>query len=214
MRLRFKLKENIMTQTITTLTKNRKLALTGAFSALVIVLGITKLGLIPIGATASITILQIPLILICMLAGLGEGLFVGAVFGIMSLIQAAMSPNGVLDPMFVNPLCSVLPRMLTAVVAYVFWKALNYIPHMPKTVSAGITGFLATVAHTMLVIGCIYIFKGADIKEAMGGIGYFALIGALLFNAVLEATASTVVCAAVYAGLFFAGNKKSKMSQE
>ena len=46
------------------LSRNKKLALTGAFSALVVVLGITNLGLIPIGATASITILQIPVILI------------------------------------------------------------------------------------------------------------------------------------------------------
>ena len=53
-----------------TLTRNRKLALTGAFSALVIVLGITKLGFITLSLTASITILQIPVILICMLAGL------------------------------------------------------------------------------------------------------------------------------------------------
>ena len=45
-----------------TLSLNKKLTLTGAFSALVIVLGITKLGLIPIGATASITILHIPVI--------------------------------------------------------------------------------------------------------------------------------------------------------
>lgn len=196
------------------LSKNRRLALTGAFSALVIVLGITKLGIIPIGATASITILQIPLILICILAGLGEGLFVGTVFGIMSLIQAAMSPSGVLDPMFVNPLCSVLPRMLTAVVAWFIWKILNLIPHMPKILSAAITGFIATVAHTMLVIGCIYLFKGTDVRSAMGGMGYFALIGALMFNAVLEAVASTVVCAAVYAGLFISEKRKSKLSQE
>lgn len=199
--------------TNSTLARNKRLALTGAFSALIIVLTITKLGMIPLGATASITILQIPLILICMLAGVGEGVFVGAVFGLMSLTMAAMSPSGVLDPLFVNPLCSVLPRMLTAVAAWAIWKVLNLIPRMPKTVSAGITGFLGTLAHTMLVIGCIYIFKGADVRAAMGGMGYFALIGALMFNAVLESTASTIVCVAVYAGLFIAGNKKSKLSE-
>lgn len=201
-----------MTNTTSTLTRNKKLALTGAFSALTIVLTITHLGLIPLGATASITILQIPLILICMLAGVGEGAFVGAVFGLMSLIMAATSPSGVLDPLFVNPLCSVLPRMLTAVVAWAIWKVLNMIPKMPKPVSAGITGFVGTLAHTMLVIGCIYIFKGADVRAAMGGMGYFALIGVLMFNAILEATASTIVCVAVYTGLFVAGNKKSKLS--
>ena len=197
-----------------TLTRNRKIALTGALSALVIVLGITKLGLIPIGAVASISILQIPLIIAVMLAGLPSGLFVGAVFGIMSLVQAAMSPSGAIDPLFVNPLCSVLPRMLTAVAAWLIWKFFNIIPKMPKILSAAITGFLATVTHTLLVIGCLYIFKGADVRAAMGGMGYFALIGALAFNASLEAAASTIVCAAVYTGIFVSKNKKSKLSKE
>ncbi|NLC92350.1 MAG: ECF transporter S component [Treponema sp.] len=193
---------------------NRNLALTGAMSALVVVLGITKLGLIPIGATASITILQIPVILVILLSGLPYGVFVGAVFGILSLIQAAMSPSGVLDPLFVNPLCSILPRMLFAVVAWAVWKLLNLIPKMPKVISAGITGFIGTVAHTLLVIGCIYIFKGADVRAAMNGIGYFALIGVLSFNAILEAIATTIVCVVVYVGIYIGGNKKSKLSKE
>ncbi|MCQ2589874.1 MAG: ECF transporter S component [Treponema sp.] len=198
----------------TTLTRNRKLALTGAFSALVIVLGITKLGLIPLGPTASISILQIPMFIALMLAGLSSGAFVGAVFGIMSLIMAAMSPSGVLDPLFVNPLCSVLPRVLTAVVAWAIWKALNLIPHMPKTISAALVGFLGTLAHTSLVIGCLYIFQGGAVREAMGGMGYLALMGVLSFNAVLEAVAATIVCTAVFAGLFISSKKKSKLSQE
>ncbi|SFI39224.1 Uncharacterized membrane protein [Treponema bryantii] len=203
-----------MTNTNSTLSLNKKLTLTGAFSALVIVLGITKLGFITLGPAASITILHIPVILICMLAGLPEGLFVGLVFGSLSLIQAAMSPSGALDPFFVNPLISVLPRMLIAVIAWGLWKALNLIPHMPKTVSAGITGFITTVAHTLLVLGSLYVFKGADVREALGGMGYFALVGACGFNAILEAIAATIFCVAVYAGLFIAGKKGSKLSQE
>ena len=203
-----------MIDTNKSLSRNKKLALTGAFSALVIVLGITNLGIIPIGPTASITILQIPVILIVMLAGLPEGLFVGAVFGILTLVRAAMSPSGVLDPLFVNPLCSVLPRMLIAVVAWALWKGLSKIPHLPTVISAGVTGFITTVAHTLLVIGSIYIFEGAGVREAMGGMGYFALIGALAFNAILEAIAATIVCAAVYGGMNIAANKKSKLSSE
>ena len=196
------------------LSRNKKLALTGAFSALVIVLGLTNLGMIPLGPTASISILQIPVILIVMLAGLPEGLFVGAVFGIISLIRAAMSPSGVLDPLFVNPLCSVLPRMLIAFVAWGLWMGFKKIPHLPKMVSAGVVGFVTTIAHTLLVIGAIYIFEGAGVREAMGGMGYFALIGALSFNAILESLASTIICIAVYAGLYIAENKKSKLSSE
>ena len=203
-----------MNNTNSTLSLNKKLTLTGAFSALVIVLGITRLGFITLGAAASITILHIPVILICMLAGLPEGLFVGATFGILSLVQAAMSPSGALDPFFVNPLISVLPRMLIAVIAWGLWKALNLIPHMPKTVSAGITGFITTVCHTLLVLGSLYVFKATDVKEALGGMGYFALVGACGFNAILEAIAATIICAAVFAGLFVAGKKRSKLSEE
>ncbi len=197
-----------------TLSLNKKLTLTGALSALVIVLGITKLGFITLSPTASITILHIPVILICMLAGLPEGLFVGLVFGTLSLIQAAMSPAGGLDPFFVNPLISVLPRMLIAVIAWGLWKALNLIPHMPKTISAGITGFITTVCHTLLVLGSLYVFKATDVKAALGGMGYFALVGACGFNAILEAIAATIICAAVFAGLFVAGKKRSKLSEE
>ena len=247
-----------------TLSLNKKLTLTGAFSALVIVLGITKLGFISLGPTASITILHIPVILICMLAGLPEGLFVGLVFGSLSLIQAAMSPTGALDPFFVNPLISVLPRMIIAVIAWGLWKIftnvsklskeniigvttlflglsitvltnvlptgvgvgvsiliasiiwlmLNNASKIPVVISAGVTAFLTTVAHTLLVLGFLYLFKGTDVRNALGGVGYFALVGMCGFNAILEAIAATILCAAVFAGLFVAGKKHSKLSEE
>lgn len=190
----------------------KSLAMTGSFSALVVVLGITKLGLIPLGPTASITILQIPVILIAMLCGCVESLVVGLSFGVLSLVQAAMSPSGVLDPFFVNPLISILPRILLGLVSWLLWKGFITVK-MPKVLAAAFTGFIATVAHTVMVIGCLYIF-GNGVKEAMGGAGYFAVMGLLLPQACLEATASTIVCAAVSGLLFVSKNKKSKLSQE
>ena len=192
----------------------RKLVLTAALSALIIVLGITKLGLIPLGPAASITILHVPIILAACLIGLPYALFTGAVFGIMSLVQAAMSPSGVLDPLFVNPLVSVLPRMLVGLIAWALWVAFNKIPKLPKTVSAGITAFLSTVCHTLLVIGSLYLFQGAATREGMGGMGYFAVIGVLAPQAALEAAAATIICVAVYVGLFVSSKRKSKLSSE
>ena len=192
----------------------RKLVLTAALSALIIVLGITKLGLTPLGPAASITILHVPIILAACLIGLPYALFTGAVFGIMSLVQAAMSPSGVLDPLFVNPLVSVLPRMLVGLIAWALWVAFNKIPKLPKTVSAGITAFISTVCHTLLVIGSLYIFAGAATREGMGGMGYFAVIGVLAPQAALEAVAATIICVAVYVGLFVSSKRKSKLSEE
>ena len=201
------------------LTRNRKLALAGAFSALIIVLSLTNLGFISFSPVVSITILQIPVILCATMAGLSAGLFAGFVMGMMSLIKAAMSPSGILDPFFVNPMCSVLPRMLLGLVAWGLWRMLNLIPRMPKTLSAAVTGFVATFAHTLMVYGCIFIFDGADMRAAldsigMTGAGYFAVVGAGIVSEMVEAASSLIVCAAVYAGLFIASNKKSKLSQE
>lgn len=201
------------------LTRNRKLALAGAFSALIIVLSLTNLGFISFSPVVSITILQIPVILCATMAGLPAGLFAGFVMGMMSLIKAAMSPSGILDPFFVNPMCSVLPRMLLGLVAWGLWGVLNLIPRMPKTLSAAVTGFVATFAHTLMVYGCIFIFDGADMRAAldsigMTGAGYFAVVGAGIVSEMVEAASSLIVCAAVYAGLFIASNKKSKLSQE
>lgn len=207
-----------MSQINKSLSRNRRLALVGAFSALIIVLSLTNLGFITFSPVISITILQIPVILAATLGGLAEGAFVGAVMGIMSLVKAAMSPSGVLDPLFVNPLCSVLPRILLGVVAWLVWKILNFIPKMPKTLSAGIDGFAATFCHTLMVYGCIFIFEGSDMRAAleqmgMAGIGFLGVVGIGIVSEIFEALASTVVCSAVYAGLFIASTKKSKLSE-
>lgn len=191
----------------------KKLALTGALSALVIILGVTNLGLIKIGPAASITILQIPVILASMLVGLPGGLFVGFVFGLVSLIQAAVSPSGALDPFFVNPLISVLPRMMVAVVSWAIYKLLTLIPKMPKSVSAGITGFLGSFLHTVFVMSSLYFIKAADIQNLFGVNGLFAIIGLVSFNAILESIVSTILCVAVFVALYVGKNKKSKLER-
>lgn len=206
-------------ETTLALNRNKKIALTGVFSALIIVLTITRLGFIAFSPTVSITILQIPVILCAMMTGITGGIFSGFVMGLMSLIMAAMSPSGILDPIFVNPFCSVLPRMLLGFVAWGIWNLLNFIPKMSKAVSAGITGFVATMAHTFMVYGCIFIFDGTGIRSAlekigMAGTGYLGVILVGLPSEILEAVSSLVVAALVYTALFIAEKQKSKLSQE
>lgn len=196
----------------------RRLVLCAAFSALVIVLTFTNLGFLTFSPVVSITILQIPVILAATVGGLPEGIFVGFIMGLMSLIKAAMHPGTVLDPLFVNPLNSILPRMLLGLVAWGIWRLLNFIPKMPGTVAAAITGFTATFAHTLMVYGCIFIFDGARMGDALrtlnlDGMGYLGVVGLGLPSELSEALASTIVCAAVYAGLFIANNRKSKLSK-
>ncbi len=201
------------------LSLNRRLVLTAAFSALIVVLTFTNLGFLSFSPVVSITILPIPVVLVAFLAGFPEALFAGFIFGLMSLIKAATAPTGILDPLFVNPLCSILPRVLFAAIAWGLWKLLNLIPHMPKPISAAIAAFASTFAHTLLVYGCIFIFKGQEMNAALAsmnlaGYGFFAVVGLGIVSEMLEAAASLVVSAAVFTGFFIAESPKSKLSGE
>src|SRR5574344_745940 len=113
--------------------RNRKIALTGGFSALIVVLGITRLGFISLSPTISLTIMHIPAILAAIMCGRPGGLISGSVCGILRLVQAAMSSSGALDPRFGSPRISILPRMLVGYDAWVLWRLFTCIPHLPKT---------------------------------------------------------------------------------
>lgn len=197
-------------------TKNRQIAIIGAFSALIILMGIPglHLGYIQISPTTSLTIMHIPVALAAILAGLPGGLITGAVFGITSLVNAAANPAGVLDPLFVNPLISVLPRMVFGVICWILFKLLDFIPHFPKTVNAGITAFVGSVCHTLMVIGSLFIFAASKTAEAMNGVGYIAVIAMLLPNSLMEALAATIVCASVTATIFISEKAKPKLFKE
>lgn len=208
----------IAMKTITNKVLIRKLTVTGALGALTVVLSVTHLGLIPFVSGAAITILQIPVIIAVLMEGLGVGLGVGAIFGISSLIQAAVNPTGVLDPFFINPLVSVVPRMLIAVVTFLVYKLLQSFNKRKQplltTVFAGIAAFFGSMANTVFVIGSLYLVYAKDILELAGGNGYFAFMLILLPQALLEAAASVILCVAVIAVKETAVRKKSKLSEE
>ena len=197
-------------------SKNRRIAITGAFSALIILMGIPglHLGYIQLSPAASLTIMHIPVILAAVLAGLPGGIVTGLVFGLTSLVNAAANPSGLLDPLFVNPFCSVLPRMLFGVAAWGVFRLLSMIPVFPKALCAAVTSFLTTLLHTVMVIGSMYVFLNSQMSETMGGMGFVMVMGVILPGALLEAAAATFVCAAVTAAMSAASSKKAKIFSE
>ena len=197
-------------------SKNRRIAITGAFSALIILMGIPglHLGYIQLSPAASLTIMHIPVILAAVLAGLPGGIVTGLVFGLTSLVNAAANPSGLLDPLFVNPFCSVLPRMLFGVAAWRVFRLLSMVPVFPKTLCAAVTSFLTTLLHTVMVIGSMYVFLNSQMSETMGGMGFVMVMGVILPGALLEAAAATFVCAAVTAAMSAASGKKAKIFSE
>lgn len=189
---------------------NRNFAVTAALGALTILLAITHLGYIPWFSGASITVLHVPVILACIMLGFGSGVTTGVIFGLTSLIMAATMPTGPIDPFFVNPLISVLPRFLFAVSTWAIYKGFSRISANSKCflqfLSVGLAAFLGTVLHSVFVLGSLVFAHAIDWK-----IFFAVLIG----NSLLEAAAATVISVSVVSiKNVSSANKKSKLSQE
>ena len=149
----------------------RKIAVAGVLSAITIVLGITRLGFIPWFSGASVTILQVPVIIGAVLEGPLVGLIIGLLFGLFSLLQAAIAPTGPVDVAFTNPLISVLPRLLIGPVAWLLYRLVmgrstattaepNKAPVNPVRYSAALiaAGLGGSLTNTVLVLSALGIF--------------------------------------------------------
>lgn len=101
----------------------RKMAIIGVLGAISAVLGMTPLGFIPVGPTRA-TIMHIPVIIGAIMEGPLVGALVGLIFGIFSIFQALSNPTPV-SVVFLNPMVSVLPRVLIGVVTYYVYNELR-----------------------------------------------------------------------------------------
>ena len=197
-------------------SRNRKIAITGAFSALIILMGIPglHLGYVQINPTISLTIMHIPVVLAAALAGLPGAIVTSLVFGLTSLINAAANPGGVLDPLFKYPQCSVLPRLIFGFAAYGFFAMLGLIPRIPKAINAAVSAFLSSLLHTVAVIGSLYVFLNTQTLAAMGGKGFLVIMGLVLPGAMMEAAAALLVSAAIVSAIAIGTKGKSKLTKE
>ena len=143
----------------------RKMAIIGVLAAISIMLSMTPLGFIPIGPTNA-TIMHIPVIIGAIVEGPLVGITVGFIFGATSLLKALTMPT-ITSFAFINPLVSILPRMLIGVIAYYVYKlTIKFTKNV--FVSGWITGVVGSLVNTVGVLGMIYILYGARYAEALG----------------------------------------------
>ncbi|MFA6627199.1 MAG: ECF transporter S component, partial [Bacilli bacterium] len=99
-------------------------------------------GYIPLSPLVVMTIIHIPVIIGAIVLGKKYGLILGTVFGLGSLVQAAilLGPNAP----FTNPLLSVLPRMFLGYISAVYfqWFVTKF---RSKNFATGLTLGLATL---------------------------------------------------------------------
>lgn len=103
----------------------RKLVIVGVLGGVSAILGMTPLGFIPVGPTRA-TIMHIPVIIGAIMEGPIVGALVGLIFGLFSIFQALTNPTPV-SFVFLNPLVSVVPRVLIGITSYYVFAALNNI---------------------------------------------------------------------------------------
>lgn len=140
----------------------RQLAVIGMLSAISIILGVTGLGFIPIPPVKA-TIMHVPVIIGAVLEGPVVGCMVGLIFGIFSIIQAITTPIPV-SFVFINPLVSVLPRVLIGITAYYSYKTCG---KKFKHLGMMLSGLVGSLTNTIGVMGMIYIIYLKPYAEAL-----------------------------------------------
>ena len=228
----------------------KKLVVSAILVSWILVLGMTQLGFIPIGPIKATT-LHIPVLIAAIIYDWKMGMGLGLIFGLYSLFQNMTRPTP-LSFAFLNPLVSILPRLIFPLVAAYLYKKLKnnknlgmhmnivgslaiialiyscykaYIAkntfgliigavlilvvigfvimaHREKSLStpAFISAILASVCHTLMVMGLIYLIYLDKYAFALGietNAVFGVVMGVVILNGVPEAVLAGVIVGAL-----------------
>lgn len=158
----------------------RKIVITAVLASISILLGVTRLGYIPVpDVSGNATIMGVPVYIGAVLEGWPVGVILGAIFGLSSFLGATI-------PMFKDPIVSILPRLLIGITPYLAYIAVR---KKNEIVAYGFAGLVGSVSNTVLVVGAIILR------------GYFTFhqMLAVIPQAIAEAVLSVVLTIAVAA---------------
>lgn len=175
----------------------RRIVVAGVLGSIAILLGVTRLGFIPVPTPAgNATILHIPAVIGGILEGPLVGLIIGLIFGVSSFLDATV-------PLFKDPLVAIFPRLFIGVAAYYVYVGLK---RVNEYAAIGIAGFIGSMTNTILVLTMAVIR------------GYLApnvAVGIAIANGLPEAVVSVVVTLAIVASwkkIGVSAKQKSKIS--
>lgn len=175
----------------------RKLTQFSLLLAIEAIFCFTPLGSIPISPAIVATLAHVPVIVTAHLMGTKWGAVMGGIAGLFSFIIWSVSPPNPLIAFAFTPvyppgnalsICiTFIPRILIGVVAGLVYKLFA---KKSPVLSYGLSGVLASLVNTFLVLGGVYLFFGRAYAEALG-LGFSLLLGiigtTIATNGVLEA---------------------------
>lgn len=182
----------------------RSLAFLGLMLGITIVLDLSPLGAIPLG-TISAVITHIPTIITGMILGPVAGFAMGTSLGLISMIHALARPMTVLDPLFINPLVSVLPRMFIGVASYYVYTGLSRLfmsKSLKNSVCAFAGGLAGSLTNTALVFLMLYLVYAQEVVDKIGAPFQAILLAVFTTNAIAEALIAGLISVPVVAAYF------------
>lgn len=120
----------------------RKIVISGILAAIAILLGVTRIGFIPMPTGVNATIMHVPAIIGAVVAGPVVGAIIGTIFGIFSFLNATV-------PLFKDPLVAIVPRIFIGVTAFYAYWALRH----NQWLGIGAAAVVGTATNTILVLG-------------------------------------------------------------
>ncbi len=184
---------------VTLRSKIRKLTIHSMFIALIAIMGFVPfLGFLPIGAGVSITLIHLPVLLGAILLSTRSATIFGLTFGIVSLLVVLTNPTPLpTDLFFINPMISIFPRVIFGLLAGMMLTFAKQFKGPLGLFAIGLSAFLATIVHTILVLSMLWIFESANFIESFGNL--FNLIWFILgLNGLFEALLAAITIPIVY----------------
>lgn len=206
-------------------TDVRRLALLAMFCGVLLVMGMTGIGLIPLPVIKATT-MHIPVILGAIVLGPGAGAILGAVFGLCSiwanttapgLLSFAFSPflttegfPGALKALWIALGC----RILLGLIAGWFWKLAQKLK-LRDWAALPVVAAISTVCHTVLVMGSIYVLLAqqyADAKNVAMEAVFGLVMGTVTASGIPEAIAAAILVTVIGKAVlhFMARNSKRR----
>lgn len=194
---------------IETKSKAYRLTIRGILIAIIMVQSMVPfLGFIPLFAI-SLTIIHITVIVAAITLGTKDGMLIGLIWGLLTMVRAWTMPTTPLDTLvFTNPIVSVLPRILVGLVAGVVFtimykKTKQF--YKASIVAAG----LGALTNTVLVLTAMGVLYTGPVAEANGtttaGLVY-VLLAAVGTNGIPEMLAAMFITPLIVRAIFAATN--------
>ncbi len=136
----------------------RKISILALFAAIIIIQNYVPLiGYIPVGPL-EITTIHITVIVAAILLGPVDGGIIGGIWGLVDWLRAITVTSSALgNVIMVNPLISIVPRILIGVITgwLVNWLIKTRVPQQATFLIGAIVGSLV---NTVLVLSLLYVF--------------------------------------------------------